>query len=612
MPKKEQDIFKSIIQAYETKQYQKGIKQAEIILKKYPNHGETLSMKGLILNSMGKKEEAYELAKLGLKNDVRSHICWHALGLLHRSDNNYKEAIKCYLNALRIDHNNQNILRDLSWLQIQIRDIFGFTNTRRTILSAKPTMRLSWVAYAVGAYLSGTYAVAFDVINRYYNTISNSERGEKYEESELLLFQNKCLEKQGKYAEAIAHLESNTKTIVDKNSLKIKQAEYLLLLGRFEEAKEKWLSLVLAQSDTYYMHVGLQCAALSLPLETSLAMLKLRRLELPSTVLVLTPEERSLLVALYTSLDSKLKHSSVVLRIKLTFLEGDEFSTLLQQHIRRGLSSGIPSLNQDICHLIRNVDPCVSPRLTDGAGSGETDSAPRRIYERAIVTDDREFRVHPLTEYILQLVRSYIDSLEATSTFPPLANASASAVEPSAASIEPPTALLWARYLYCHLLEKSGLLPQALEQAEKCIEHTPTATDMYLKKGKILKKLMDYSGASAVVNSGRELDLQDRYLNNKCTKYYFRSNQIPEAMRSISLFTKHDVEQNVEQTLFNLQVTWYELEAAEAYSRLKRWGFALKKFHDVLKHFQDYTEDMFDFHNYANRKVSEILCTPFL
>ena len=77
-------------------------------------------MKGIILNCMGKKEEAYELVKSGLKNDVRSHVCWHVYGLLYRSDNNYKEAIKCYLNALRIDPSNQNIMRDLSWLQMQV------------------------------------------------------------------------------------------------------------------------------------------------------------------------------------------------------------------------------------------------------------------------------------------------------------------------------------------------------------------------------------------------------------------------------------------------------------------------------------------------------------
>jgi peptide alpha-N-acetyltransferase len=126
LPKKEGEQFRTLVECYEKKNFKKGLKTADAILKKYPNNGETQAMKGIILNSMGKKEEAYELVKAGLKNDVRSHICWHVYGLMYRSDNNYKEAIKCYLNALRIDPGNQNILRDLSWLQVQVRCCFVF------------------------------------------------------------------------------------------------------------------------------------------------------------------------------------------------------------------------------------------------------------------------------------------------------------------------------------------------------------------------------------------------------------------------------------------------------------------------------------------------------
>ena len=43
-------------------------------------------MKGLTLNCMGKKEEAYEFARRGLRQDMRSHVCWHVFGLLYRSD----------------------------------------------------------------------------------------------------------------------------------------------------------------------------------------------------------------------------------------------------------------------------------------------------------------------------------------------------------------------------------------------------------------------------------------------------------------------------------------------------------------------------------------------
>ena len=58
------------------------------------DHGETLSMKGLILSAMNKKEEALELAKQGLKNDFKSGTCWHVYGLILRAEKKYDDAIK--------------------------------------------------------------------------------------------------------------------------------------------------------------------------------------------------------------------------------------------------------------------------------------------------------------------------------------------------------------------------------------------------------------------------------------------------------------------------------------------------------------------------------------
>jgi len=38
-------------------------------------------MKGLLLNSLDKKEEAYDLVKKGLKKDLKSHICKAICGI---------------------------------------------------------------------------------------------------------------------------------------------------------------------------------------------------------------------------------------------------------------------------------------------------------------------------------------------------------------------------------------------------------------------------------------------------------------------------------------------------------------------------------------------------
>jgi tetratricopeptide (TPR) repeat protein len=57
-------------------------------------HGETLSMKGLILSAMNRKEEALDLARRGLRNDFSSGTCWHVYGLILRAEKKYDEAIK--------------------------------------------------------------------------------------------------------------------------------------------------------------------------------------------------------------------------------------------------------------------------------------------------------------------------------------------------------------------------------------------------------------------------------------------------------------------------------------------------------------------------------------
>jgi len=110
------------------KQYKNGLKLAKQILTnpKHQEHGETLAMKGLTLNCLGRKEEAYEHVRRGLRNDLKSHVCWHVYGLLQRSDKKYDEAIKCYRNALKWEKDNIQILRDLSLLQIQMGDLEGY------------------------------------------------------------------------------------------------------------------------------------------------------------------------------------------------------------------------------------------------------------------------------------------------------------------------------------------------------------------------------------------------------------------------------------------------------------------------------------------------------
>lgn len=101
-------------------------------------------MKGLTLNCLGRKEEAYDHVRRGLRNDLKSHVCWHVYGLLQRSDKRYDEAIKCYRNALKWDKDNIQILRDLSLLQIQMRDLDGYKVGENGKVGSQLVTRVPW------------------------------------------------------------------------------------------------------------------------------------------------------------------------------------------------------------------------------------------------------------------------------------------------------------------------------------------------------------------------------------------------------------------------------------------------------------------------------------
>ena len=380
MPKKENDLFRSVVKFYEIKQYKKGIKAADTILKKIPNHGETQSMKALLLHMIGQNEEATEFIKKGIRNDVRSHVCWHAYGLMHRSDQNYKEAVKCFLNALRIDSENQLILRDLSWLQMQIRDLDGFVETRRKLLTLKAGVRQSWVAYAVANYCAGHYETGFDVIQKYNETVSDKEC--EYAESELLLFQNLCIEKQGSFDRASVHLETHKDAIVDKLAIRVKNGELLVKLQRFNDARMIWSNLVSEQPDNYRFLTGLQTAYLELDPELSAEMFCLKHLELPSTTLDLLPAQVAVLMEVHKYPKFKSRASA---KIVVSLSTDQAFKDSVDELLQKNLRDAIPSLYSDICALVRMPDPTKPSR-------------------KMLVKDPFYFRHHPVTITVKLLI----------------------------------------------------------------------------------------------------------------------------------------------------------------------------------------------------------------
>ncbi|KAH9560299.1 hypothetical protein CY35_06G098800 [Sphagnum magellanicum] len=333
LPPKEANLFKLIVKSYETKQYKKGLKASDTILKRFPEHGETLAMKGLTLNCMDRKTEAYDLVRKGLKNDLKSHVCWHVYGLLYRSDREYREAIKCYRNALKIDPENIQILRDLSLLQAQMRDLAGFVETRRQLLTLKPSHRNNWIGFAVAHHMNADPSMAVKILEAYEGTLEEDSPpdNEKYEHSEMLLYKATLLEEAGDPHKALDELSKKESKIVDKRGIREHRASLYLQLNHVNEAEEAYRQLLDVNPDNYGYYEGLhKCLGLS-PQGKSYS-----------------PEQVEKLRQIYADLCQKYPRSAASKRIPLDFLEGDMFELAVRTYIRPFLTKGVPSLFSDL------------------------------------------------------------------------------------------------------------------------------------------------------------------------------------------------------------------------------------------------------------------------
>ncbi|XP_026318043.1 N-alpha-acetyltransferase 15, NatA auxiliary subunit [Hyposmocoma kahamanoa] len=527
LPPKENALFKRILRCYEHKQYKNGLKFAKQILSnpKFAEHGETLAMKGLTLNCLGRKDEAYEYVRRGLRNDLKSPVCWHVYGLLQRSDKKYDEAIKCYRNALKWEKENIQILRDLSLLQIQMRDLEGYKDTRYQLFMLRPTQRASWIGFAMSYHLLGDFEMANSILDTF--RLNQMKGPYDYEHSELLLYQNMVLAESGQYERALQHLQKFQSQILDKLSVKETSGEYLLKLKRYKEAETVYEDLLKRNPENvmYYQKL-VEAKQLS------------------------TPEDK---VAFYDVYKKEYPRAIAPRRLQLTDATPLSFPSLVDQYLRHGLHKGIPPLFVDL----------------------------RSLYE-----DQSK------AETIEKLIVQYIENLTSTGTFS----------DGPDEEKQPASALLWAYYYAAQHFDHKNDTDKALHYITAAIDHTPTLIELFIVKGKIYKHAGDPVSAYQWLEEAQAMDTADRYVNSKCSRYMLRAGHVKRAEEMCAKFTREGVPAT--ENLNEMQCMWFQTEAAAAYQRLEQWGEALKKAHEVDRHFSEIMEDQFDFHSYCMRKMT--------
>jgi tetratricopeptide (TPR) repeat protein len=264
---------------------------------------------------------AFELGKLALHHDIKSYICWHVYGLLYRSVKNYEESIKAYRFALRLEPDSAQILRDLAFLQAQMRDYEGYIQSRNSMLQSKPFQRANWTSLAVAYHLNGQLEAAEKTLKTYEDTLKQPPPHSDVEHSECAMYRNSIIEELGEYERALEHLEAVGQANLDRTAVMETRARLQLKLGKLADA-EKAYRVLLERNNEYRLYYE--------GLEKALGLDRSKKEDVPK------------LRELYETFATK-ERSDAPARIPLDFLTGEDFKKAADVYMTRMLTKGVPS-----------------------------------------------------------------------------------------------------------------------------------------------------------------------------------------------------------------------------------------------------------------------------
>ncbi|CAD8181959.1 unnamed protein product [Paramecium octaurelia] len=161
-----------------------------------------------------------------------------------------------------------------------------------------------------------------------------------------------------------------------------------------------------------------------------------------------------------------------------------------------------------------------------------------------------------------------------------------------------PIQKLWALMLLSQHYYQVKQYAKSLELVEEAIAHTPTLHELYLIKAKALHKQEKFKEAYEAADRARQLDLADRYLNNKTIKYALRANMVYLSQELLRMFLRDG------SNPYELQMIWFELGVGRTLLRLNYLGPALAQFYLIFKHYQEMYDDQLDFYQFSIRKYT--------
>ena len=530
--------FQIALKEFDSKRYEKVGKLCDKMIAKNPKDDQALALKGLAYLYLKKSQEGEQILKQALKTNFKSAVAWHFYAIFQKEQGNYSQAMKSYIKALNLSPNNFNIIRDLSYMQLYLRQLNSFVDTCRKGIDKKPGILINWVSFAFGCVLIKDYRSAQIALKTTENIGGTVLK--KNEKHEIKIFNAMIENMNGKYEEAMNYLIHYKGELIDKPLVYSMIVENAVKSKRYNIGLDYCSKALLITPD----NSNLFCAYFRMKINESDFEPKAYNdlLNIPEDFKYL-PKLKEIL----SELKEKYTKSKILENLELAFSQGEEFKQLIENYFIKQVEKTLPSFYVNI-QFIYKLQP---------------------------------YKI----KYIQEVLDKYLENIKKNLKF--------------SDNLDLPIHTSWV-YFYAaqHYLFFSEL-EKAFNYINLAIDLTPSVVEFYMIAAKIFKHSYMMDKCILAFDKARQLDLGDRYLNAKMAKIYIREGQIKNNDDVTKLFVPQPL---TEENIKFSETLWYLYECGCSYLIKKNIIRSHYCFQNVINIFLNIIKDQVDFYNYCFRR----------
>ena len=530
--------FQMALKEFDAKRYEKVEKLCDRMISKNPKDDQALALKGLNYYFLQKPELGEQILKQALKANFKSPVAWHFYAIFHKERGNYSQAMKSYNKALNFAPTNFNIIRDLSYMQLYLRQLDSFVQTCKLGVENKPGMLINWVTLAFSYSLVKDYKSALAALNSVEKL--GKETLKKNDIHELKLFNAMIQSKDKKYEEAMNYLIHFKSELIDKPMV------YDMIVQNAIKAKKYNIGL-----DYCTKALNLNPDNINLILYYFIMKINQNDFQPKTYNDLLNIQENYKYLKDMTEVLYELKNnypkSKIIKNLELSFSQNEEFEKKFENYFINQLEITIPSIFINI-QFIYKLQPHkikIIQKILDKYNAN--------IKSSSKINDNLDLPIHVAWVYFYEA----------------------------------------QHYLFLSELE------EAINYINVAIDITPSVIEFYMVAAKIFKHSYMIDNYILAYDKARMLDVGDRYLNAKTAKIYLRSGDIEKNSELMKEFVSDPLtEENIKFT----ETLWYLNECGGAFLIKKNIIRSHYCFKNVINVFLAIIKDQVDFYNFCLRR----------